>query len=50
MDSEIERMLRKLHSNKVEELRGWGQVRARRHLKEKDWRIELDGDAVAVRP
>lgn len=43
-----EKMVRRLHSSRISELRGWGHVRARRRLTEHEWRVELEGDAVAV--
>ncbi len=48
MDSQLQTMIRKLHADKLVELGGWGQVRARRRLTERDWRIELGGNAIAV--
>lgn len=47
-DPDLERMLRKVHGEKILELRGWGHVRARRRLGEGAWRVDLDGDAAAV--
>lgn len=47
---EVEKMIRRLHGEKVSHLRGWGQVRARRYCDEGQWRVELGGDAVAVSP
>jgi hypothetical protein len=41
-------MIRRLHGSPISELRGWGHVRARRRLVEHQWRVELEGDAVAV--
>lgn len=47
-DPELDRMIRRLHGNRISELRGWGHVRLRRRLDETEWRVELDGDAVDV--
>ena len=47
-DPAVNKLVQRLHGDKVEELRGWGHVRARRHPSESEWRIELDGDAVKV--
>jgi beta-lactamase superfamily II metal-dependent hydrolase len=41
-------MVRRLHTPQISELRAWGHVRARRRLMEPEWRVELEGDAVAV--
>ena len=41
-------ILRKLHDAEISEVRGWGHIRARRRLTERDWRVELTGDAVAI--
>ncbi len=49
-DAELERLIRRLHGERLEELRGWGHVRARRRLDEETWRIELAGDAIVVDP
>lgn len=43
-----DKMIRRLHDSDISELRGWGHVRARRRSTESKWRIELDGQAVAV--
>jgi hypothetical protein len=43
-----EMIVRRLHTPQISELRGWGHVRARRRLTENGWRVELEGDAVAV--
>lgn len=48
LDSEKRAMFRKLHVEKVEELTGWGHVRARRQPDDQGWRVELGGDAVRV--
>lgn len=48
MDSERRTLIRRLHGSRIEELRGWGFVRARRRPGEAAWRVELAGDAVAV--
>lgn len=47
-DPELDKMIRRLHGDRISELRGWGQVRLRRRLDETDWHVELDGDAVNV--
>ncbi len=44
-----EKMIRRLHSSQISELRGWGHIRARRRLTKPEWRVELEGDAVAVK-
>ena len=41
-------LLRRVHDTPLRELRGWGQVRARRGLSEGEWRVELSGDARRV--
>jgi beta-lactamase superfamily II metal-dependent hydrolase len=43
-----DQLVRKLHGAQISELRGWGHVRARRRLDESSWRVELEGDAVAI--
>ncbi len=43
-----DKMVRQLHGPQISELRGWGHVRARRRLTEQEWRVELEGDAVAA--
>jgi len=47
-DHELERMIRRLHGDQITELRGWGHVRARRRAGETSWRVDLNGDAIAV--
>jgi hypothetical protein len=49
-DRDVERLLSRLHVPRVETLRGWGQVRARRSLldPEAEWEVELSGDAVQL--
>ena len=47
-DPAVNKLIQRLHGEKVEELRGWGHVRARRRPDEAEWRVELDGDAVHV--
>lgn len=49
MDSERRALVRRLHGTRIDELRGWGMVRARRRAGEQHWRIELEGDAAQVR-
>jgi hypothetical protein len=44
-DTEVRKLIQKVHGDRIEELRGWGHVRARRRLTEGGWRVELDGDA-----
>lgn len=47
-DPAVNRLVNRLHGDKIEELRGWGQVRARRRPDEPEWRVELEGDAIRV--
>jgi hypothetical protein len=47
-DSSVEKLISKVAGVKLEELRGWGQVRARRRPDEETWRVELEGDACVV--
>ena len=44
-DSAVEKLITKVAGVRIEELRGWGHVRARRKPDEAVWRVELDGDA-----
>jgi Metallo-beta-lactamase superfamily len=44
-DSEVEKFITKVAGTRVDELRGWGQVRARRQPSESTWRVDLEGDA-----
>lgn len=44
-DSAVEKLITKVAGVSIEELRGWGHVRARRRPGETDWRVDLDGDA-----
>ena len=44
-DSAVEKLITKVAGVRVEELRGWGQVRARRRPDERSWRVDLEGDA-----
>lgn len=46
-DSAVEKLINKVARVRVEELRGWGHVRARRRS-DTSWRVELDGDARLV--
>lgn len=48
LDSRTKKLVRRLHGEQITELRGWGHVRARRRVIEPVWRVELDGDAVAL--
>jgi hypothetical protein len=41
----VDKLVAKVAGVRVEELRGWGHVRARRTLGEQDWTVELYGDA-----
>lgn len=41
----VEKLIKKVARVEVEELRGWGHVRARRGDGETSWRVDLDGDA-----
>jgi hypothetical protein len=47
-DSAVEKLISKVAGVKVEELRGWGHVRARRTAGESSWRVDLDGDARVI--
>jgi hypothetical protein len=47
-DSAVEKLISKVAGVRVEELRGWGHVRARRSTDEHEWRVELSGDARAI--
>lgn len=47
-DAAVEKLIRKLHGDKLEELRGWGHVRARLGGGEAGWQVDLDGDACQV--
>jgi hypothetical protein len=47
-DAAVNKLVRRLHGERITELRGWGHVRARRRTGETEWRIHLDGDAVRV--
>lgn len=47
-DAEVERLIRRLHGERVNELRGWGHVRARRVIGGEAWSVECDGDAILV--
>ena len=47
-DSAVEKLITKVAGVRVEELRGWGHVRARRSSGDEAWRIDLDGDARAI--
>lgn len=44
-DSVVDKLITKVAGVRVEELRGWGHVRARRRSDEEHWRVDLDGDA-----
>lgn len=44
-DSAVEKLITKVAGIRLEELRGWGHVRARRRPGETSWRVDLDGDA-----
>ncbi len=44
-DPEVEKLVRRLHGNRISQLRGWGHVRARMRAGEQDWRVETFGDA-----
>lgn len=46
--SAVEKLISKVSGVRVEELRGWGHVRARRKPDEAAWRVDLDGDACAI--
>lgn len=47
-DADVERLVRRLHGERVKELRGWGHVRARRVIGGEAWSVECDGDAILV--
>lgn len=47
-DPEVEKMVRRLHDGRIEELGGWGYVRVRRGADAASWTVELEGDAVRV--
>jgi hypothetical protein len=47
-DPELDRMIRRLHGERISELRGWGHVRALRRLNADQWHVDMYGDAVAV--
>lgn len=47
-DPEVRKLIKKVHGVEIEELRGWGHVRARRRPTEEAWRVDLDGDARRV--
>jgi hypothetical protein len=44
----VDKLIAKVAGVRVDELRGWGHVRARRSPDELSWRIDLDGDARLV--
>ena len=48
LDRDVQRLVERLHGSDVFELRGNGQVRARRAMGEVDWAIDLFGDATEV--
>ena len=43
--SEVDKLIKNVAGVRVEELRGWGHVRARRAPGEASWRVDLGGDA-----
>lgn len=47
-DSAVDKLITKVAGVRLQELRGWGQVRARRRPEEASWRVDLDGDARAI--
>lgn len=49
-DADVERMLRRVGAPRIQALRGWGQVRARRLRDDPQnaWTVELAGDAVEL--
>lgn len=47
-DSAVEKLITNVAGIRLEELRGWGQVRARRRREETSWRVELFGDARVI--
>jgi beta-lactamase superfamily II metal-dependent hydrolase len=44
----VDKIVKRLHGAPIKVVRGWGHVRARRKLMEAEWRVELDGEAVAA--
>src|SRR5262249_173444 len=44
-DHDVAKLIRDLHRERLDELTGWGQVRARRRENDDQWRVELNGDA-----
>jgi hypothetical protein len=47
-DPAVERLVTKVAGISIQELRGWGHVRARRRPDEGAWRVDCDGDARPV--
>jgi beta-lactamase superfamily II metal-dependent hydrolase len=47
-DPAVEKVIRRVANVRLETIRGWGQVRARRRPDEQGWRIDLAGDAMRV--
>jgi hypothetical protein len=47
-DAAVEKLIRRVADVRLEELRGWGHVRARRAPGDPAWRVDLDGDAVQI--
>ena len=43
----IDKLVRRLHGERLQALEGWGHVRSRRRPNEDEWRTELGGDAFA---
>jgi hypothetical protein len=46
--SAVEALIGKVAGVRVEELRGWGHVRARKSPTDEAWRVDLDGDARSI--
>jgi beta-lactamase superfamily II metal-dependent hydrolase len=47
-DPAVDKIIAKVAGVRIDELRGWGHVRARRKLGEDSWTVALDGDARLV--
>jgi beta-lactamase superfamily II metal-dependent hydrolase len=47
-DSAVEKLITKVARVRVEELRGWGHVRARRRPPASEWTVEIGGDACEI--
>jgi hypothetical protein len=47
-DTEVRKLIQKVHGEPIDELTGWGHVRACRRKGAMEWTIDLDGDAREV--